>query len=329
MGLRPAKKRFAKASLITQTFGARRAILLQDVSSPQDGDAERGEVGRAHGIGVRLAVRVAFRRIAFHVDRVRRIAAAEDTEVGEARRAHAGNLREPAEQLERHALALHAVRDRVLQIDAYEQQALRGKAEVRALQVVDRPREQARSDEQGQREGQLQADEEPARAHLLRRSQAAAARKLEALTGVGPGALPGRQHAEDERGSQGHGHDEAHDRRAEGEAHVEARIGLHHQPHQRAVQEERDRDGGHSAQGREGQALRDELPDETPAARPQRQPQRDFRLARGGAGEQEIGQVRARDQQEHPDRGQQRGEGVGEFRRVGEAPRAPDWTRRR
>ena len=103
-----------------------------------------------------------------------------------------------------------------------------------------------------------------------------------------------------------------------------ARIGFRQHPHQRAVKHVRDRDGGDASHGGQRQTLGDELADEASATCAERQAQGDFGFARGAAREQKVGQVRARDQQQHADRRQQRGQRMGEFlARRRRATRAP------
>ena len=85
-----------------------------------------------------------------------------------------------------------------------------------------------------------------------------------------------------------------------------ARIGFRQHPHQRAVKNVGDGDGGDASHGGQRQALGDELADEASAAGAERQAQGDFGFARRAAREQKVGQIRARDQQQHADRRQQR-----------------------
>ena len=49
-----------------------------------------------------------------------------------------------------------------------------------------------------------------------------------------------------------------------------------------------------------------------PRLAPKERRKRDFGLARGPACEQKVGEIRARDQQQHADRGQERVERLGE-----------------
>ena len=144
--------------------------------------------------------------------------------------------------------------------------------------------------------------------------------------GVGPGDLPGWKHAEQQRRGDGRGQNEGQHQRVEGESHVETRVGFRDHPHERAVKNVGDGDGGHASDGGQRQTLRDELADEPSAARAERQAQGDFGFARGAAREQKVGQIRARDQQQDADRGQQRGQRLRELaaRRRRSARAGPD-----
>ena len=60
---------------------------------------------------------------------------------------------------------------------------------------------------------------------------------------------------------------------------------------------ERDRNPGDAAEHRQQHAFREQLPNEPPPARAQRHAHRDLALAHGGAREQQVGDVRARDEE--------------------------------
>ena len=85
------------------------------------------------------------------------------------------------------------------QIDTDQQQVFRGIAEVRALEVVRRPSQQAGDDEQRQGERQLQAHEKPAGALLTQTPDGAPALFHEAGSDLNLRDLAGREHAEQQR----------------------------------------------------------------------------------------------------------------------------------
>ena len=165
------------------------------------------------------------------------------------------------------------------------------------LQVVDRARQQSGADQQGERQRQLQADQESAGAHLAQRPDGAAA-LLQARSGVGFGRLPRWEHAEQQCGANGDGQDERQHQRVQREIHVKARIRFRQHSDQRAMNEVGNGDGRHTADGGEGQTLGDELADDAFATCAERQTQRDFWFAGSAAREQEVGEIGAGDEQQ-------------------------------
>ena len=113
------------------------------------------------------------------------------------------------------------------------------------------------------------------------------------------GRAPNRQ-----RGHDGRRDEKGQDHRVQGEVHVKAPIGLRDHLDQRGVQRERDGDGGGAPAGRQRQALGGELATEAFGACAKREPQRHLRLSCGAARQEEIGEIRTRDQQQHADRRQ-------------------------
>ena len=75
-------------------------------------------------------------------------------------------------------------------------------------------------------------------------------------------------------------------------------IGFGEHDDQRPVQRDRDGRGGEAAGGGEHEALRHELPHQPAAAGAEREPQRHLGPARGAAREQQVREVRARNQQQ-------------------------------
>ena len=124
---------------------------------------------------------------------------------------------------------------------------------------------------------------------------------LEGGIHVGPGGLQRGHQAEDDAGQEREDHGEG----------GHARIGIGGE-HPRGVasrfggQEQVGRPGGHeegeaAAQEREGHALHQELADQAAAARAHGQPHRHLALARLGPGQQQVGHVRAGDEQHQAD----------------------------
>ena len=107
------------------------------------------------------------------------------------------------------------------------------------------------------------------------------------------------------------------DRRVERERERERRIGFGEHHDQRTVQRRRDGRGREAAGGGEDEALGHELAHQAAAAGPEREPQRHLRPPRGAAREQQVREVRARDQQQDADARQQRRQRRGQLRALG------------
>jgi hypothetical protein len=95
------------------------------------------------------------------------------------------------------------------------------------------------------------------------------------------------------------GDEKGQDQRIDGETHVEPRIGLRQHPHERAMKDGRHRDGGGAADCGQRETFGDELGPRRPRLAPSARRKRDLRVGAPRRAQQQVGQVRARDQQQH------------------------------
>jgi hypothetical protein len=110
-----------------------------------------------------------------------------------------------------------------------------------------------------------------------------------------------RRQPEEEAASDAH--DSGEEKHAEIDADlVEARNVARTEPHEEIRAPEREDHAQRAARSRQQEALGHELPRQTEASRPERGPDRHLLAAGGGAGEQEVGDVRRRDQKHERDR---------------------------
>jgi hypothetical protein len=159
----------------------------------------------------------------------------------------------------------------------------------------------------------LHAHQKSSGAELAEPADDPAAVFPEARANLGPGDLAGGKQAEQQGRGACDDRDERQHRRIERKRHPKVGITFRHHPHQGAMQKERDADGGHRANRRKGQAFRHELADQTSATCTQREPYGDFRFTRGAAGKQKVREIRACDEQDHANCGQQRRQRLGEL----------------
>ena len=118
------------------------------------------------------------------------------------------------------------------------------------------------------------------------------------------GRLERRRRADEQPGHQR----DADRERDDGAVHphfAEARDAERLETGQRVAAPGRDEKPRHRADHRQQQAFRQQLADEPPAAGAERRPHRELALARGRACEQQVGDVRARDEQHEADGAQQ------------------------
>src|SRR5262249_10270248 len=130
--------------------GAVAPIGVLDFAPQPHRYAERRKISRADDVQSGVVIALVLRYVTFDGDGRRQFASTEDAEGREARGLTAGSTAERVDQVAQHVLAACADVSRLAEIDAHEQETLRRKAEIRTLQVVDRPPEQAGADQQRQ-----------------------------------------------------------------------------------------------------------------------------------------------------------------------------------
>ena len=174
------------------------------------------------------------------------------------------------------------------------------------LKVSERAHEQSRRHEQEQRQRHFADHQSPPQAPMRSAGRAVAAR-FQRLARARAAGLQGRHAAEEQ--CTGQRHRDREDERQPIDTEVEdVRLRNNEQLRQRIAQDaqsaepERQADGGAGA--RQQDAFRQHLPDETQPAGAERRAHGELALSRDGAREQQIGDVRAREQQHHADCGQ-------------------------
>ena len=187
-------------------------------------------------------------------------------------------------------------------VDHREQDAAALEAERHLRQSDKRPQEQAGADEEHEREGDLRQDE-PAGHRRVARGARGPSAILHCVDGRATGRAPRRRHAEDERRDEAGGRGERE-----------------HAPVQRQLQrhgvrgELRDEEPaapmshghtGRRAHRREQQAFDQQLARQPSARRAQREAHAPFVAPRGRAGEQQVGNVGAGNQQHQSHDGHQ------------------------
>ena len=128
---------------------------------------------------------------------------------------YAGRLTDAFEERLAHGVAPRGILDRRSKVDAREQQAVHVQAEIDALHVVGGARQQARADEERQRQRELHADEHAPGAAARPRADRAAALFLEGARRVGGRRLPRGQDPEEQRGGERAAGEEDGNRRVE------------------------------------------------------------------------------------------------------------------
>ena len=185
--------------------------------------------------------------------------------------------------------------------------ALRAQPEVGPDELDEALQRQPPAAEQAQGERELEHDER-ATQPFVATAQLAPAAALERRVRVAAGGLPRRRAPEQDPA------DRAGREREEQHRHVEPHVHLGRQRERRQQREDRvhqpvgERHPERAADEREHQALGDELAHDDTARRAQRRAHGQLAPARGAAGEQQVGHVRARDQQHEADGPQQQPE---------------------
>ena len=153
----------------------------------------------------------------------------------------------------------------------------------------------------------MQAHEKPAGALLTQTPDGAPALFLEAGSDLNLRDLPGREHAEQQRRRERRQQDERSEQaEIENERHVKIGLGLRHHPTSALCSTDATAIAATAPVGGQRQTLGDELADEASAARAQRQAEGNLGFAGGAARKEQIGEIRARNQQQHADGREQR-----------------------
>ena len=177
-----------------------------------------------------------------------------------------------------------------------------------ALQLQEAAHEEAGADQQHERDGHLADQKQAAEAAGDRPAGGAAVRLLERLAHLGPRGLQGRHEAEQHAGQQRQGdaigEDGAVDRQFPG-----AGQEIGGDPDQPVEAPIRQQHPEKSRERRREHALDQELADDPAARGPEGEAHRDLLAAGGETGEQQVGDVGARDEQHETDRGQQHQQG--------------------
>ena len=178
----------------------------------------------------------------------------------------------------------------------------RVEAGIDVAQLAEACEQQCGADEEHQRERNLGHHEHAERA--LTCTGRAAPFLLQGDIDVGARRVQRRHQPED------HARDERDAHREQQRPHVDVNLVRTRNRRCRGAREHvsqpRCQQGARDAAGkREQQALDDQLPDNAPASGAQRQSNRDLALTRRSAGEQQVRDIRARDQEHAPDRGKQ------------------------
>src|SRR5262245_40245196 len=189
------------------------------------------------------------------------------------------------------------------QAHAHRQYILRVKAGINSLQPREAANEQPRAKEQNERYRDFENDQrvaQPLGPHAARALSAL----FERLCQVEPRRLERRREAEDDAGRERYPQCEAEHRRVDLHLRQVEQIGRGER-YEQIGPPPRQRQSGQAAQPGEQQTLGQQLPDDATAIRAQRSAHGNFPPPPRGARQQQVGNVRAGDQEHHPDRAEQ------------------------
>ena len=184
-------------------------------------------------------------------------------------------------------------------MQAEEEDVLWAEADIHAVEVDQRAHEQPRADDQQHRERDLEDYDgfagEPLAPFGGRRRAI-----FEAGVHVGAGRPQGWRKAERDSGQQRHCGGEGEDLPIEAAMELWRLPGTRQQPRQQVAPEIAEDESGRSPQQRQQQALGEDLPQNASAARAERHAHAHFPLPRRRARQQQVGDVRASQQQDQP-----------------------------
>src|SRR5258708_1629033 len=156
------------------------------------------------------------------------------------------------------------------------------------MEVLQAANEKARADQEKQRERDLQADEQPARALPRRPAESGAQARLQCGTGINARHPQRGKKTEGDGARNGHDGEEREDANAEPDVEgSRCRTGTD-QTEQRTTARVCDRSPCAGAERRQDDTLRQHLSDELPAAAPNREPHAKLRLACGASRQQQV-----------------------------------------
>jgi hypothetical protein len=175
-----------------------------------------------------------------------------------------------------------------------------GEARVHARELDEAANEEAGAGQQHDRQRHLRDDERSAQTLRAASGGAAVAALAQRIRDPAACRLQRRQNAEGEAGQERRGQREERDRAVE--AHVlEARNVCRLRGDQGSSSPERDRESGRAAGEAEDERFGEELTEQPSAAGAERDPHREFGAARRRAREQQVGHVRAGDEEHEAD----------------------------
>ena len=186
-----------------------------------------------------------------------------------------------------------------------DEQSLGSETGIDRRRVVQRAREEQRTEEQRDGQRDLRDDQRAAKRHRV----AAGGRAARAGAHDGrrghPRAAQGRREAEEQAGRDAESGGEAEHPPVEPERQRDRVVARFERRHQRPSHRpgEQHREGG--ANRDEHQTLGQQLPHHASARGAEPEPDRDLALARAGARQQQVGEVRAGDHQDHAGDGEQ------------------------
>ena len=279
-----------------------RAVARANRAARAKRNAKRFGIAGSHKHRLEVHVLVRPRRIPLHVPGVQGPVAAERT-VGRERRA--ANVRKRSEPLVHPAVELRdgvglvAGEPRVV---AREQHAILIEAVRLALQVHQAAREEARADQEHERDGDLRDNERLGGAEPTAPDLVAADARLQAADEIEPAGVQRRRQPEQQAGDHRDRDGEHEHRSAHGRLH---RRVSRHEGEQRGNDPSRREHARDAAERGQQKAFGQQLSDQACASGAQREPHRNLTLPRGRTRQQQIADVRARDDQHERDDGEQ------------------------
>ena len=157
--------------------------------------------------------------------------------------------------------------------------------------------QQPRSGDEDERERNLTGDEQLANVDSRMSFRDSAGLRFHRRLRIDSSGPPGRRQAEQQTRQRRHENREGENGQIELQVERHRTRRPRQQRHQESTAPRREHDAKQRAEAREQEALGDELPRQSPTARAKRESNGHFVLSHGGTGEQEVRNVRTRDQQ--------------------------------